>query len=513
MTRPSDSGLRDVDASDEVPGARDDHAGVTSRAPSLGRDASMVTAVRMFGSLSSGVLVIILGRLLGPSEYGLYSLALAMAVAAEAISDQGIPAATNRFVSEAYPDVARMRGLFLRGLRAKTVVVGLVALAVFAVAGPIARLMGAPHAVTLMRAAALTVLVQDLYTFLVPSFIAVRRTLGSAAIALTKAAVEFAVAIVLVLAGLGALGGILGNAAGYTLADTVGVGLLLVVYLRAGHGRADHGAVSTRRLLAYGRQVWVAEVIWAGFGFVDQFFLQAYKGSAAVGVYAVAWRMIVPLQHVAIAFSLALSSRLATLSHEQRSATFERGFRALAAFYAGGGVLCLVLAGPAMRTLFGARYAEAGAVFAALVPMTVMMAFGPILSSSLNVLGAARERKWVTSASLATNVVGDILLIPRMGVVGPAVASDAAYAVLVVGHIILCRRVLTFSMMRVTRSALIGTLAGGVGAVGTVAALVSPIHPPIARVAMAAMLGLMSMIVSLVLMREWDRDLLRMLRR
>jgi O-antigen/teichoic acid export membrane protein len=472
----------------------------------------MVAAVRIFGSVSTGLLVIVLGRLLGPAQYGLYSLALATAVAAVSIADQGIPAATKRFIAETYPDTARMRGTFLRGLAAKTRVVAVVAVIVFVLAGPLADALSAPSAATLMRIGAVTVLAQDIYAFLAASFIAVRRTIGSATIAITKATVEFVTAVVLVLAGAGAAGGMIGNATGYLIADTAGIVLLVRVIFVGGDADRNARPASRKEIRAYGRQVWVAEVIFAGFGFVDQFFLQGFLGATAVGIYAVAWRMIVPLQHFGIAFSLTLNSRLSTLTTGERSITFERGVRGLVAFYAGGGVLCLVIAQPAMRTLFGANFSESGTVFAALAPLVVMTGVGPMLADTLNVLGRARDRKWVTAATITVNIVGDLLLIPLFGVVGPALASDAAYVVFVFGHFVLCRRVVAYDPARVVRSALLGVVAGLGGAALILLVLAAPLHPELVRVGAAAVIGLAGMLAGLVVLREWDRGLLAILR-
>ena len=114
------------------------------------------------------------------------------------------------------------------------------------------------------------------------------------------------------------------------------------------------------------------------------------------------------------------------------------------------------------------------------------------MSISATYLGEARRRIPVVLAADATNVLVDLILLPRVGVVGAAVGTDLGFLLYVPAHLLICRRRLGFSLrplvlttLRVLTAAAamsavfaaLGTevtlTRGVVGAVGGVAAFVA----------------------------------------
>src|SRR5262249_21364575 len=90
----------------------------------------------------------------------------------------------------------------------------------------------------------------------------------------------------------------------------------------------------------------------------------------------------------------------------------------------------LALVSPlAIPPLFGARFASSVPVIWWILPGTVALALGKVAASDL----AGRRKTYYTSIfgilSLVITALLDILLIPRMGIAGAALASSVAYTI------------------------------------------------------------------------------------
>jgi peptidoglycan biosynthesis protein MviN/MurJ (putative lipid II flippase) len=94
------------------------------------------------------------------------------------------------------------------------------------------------------------------------------------------------------------------------------------------------------------------------------------------------------------------------------------------------------------------------------------MGFGALVSVSANYLGEARRRVPVAIATLVINCAIDLVLVPRIGVVGGAWGTDAAFAVYVPAHLWICQRALGLDLrpaaVTFARTALAGTALTGV---------------------------------------------------
>jgi len=87
--------------------------------------------------------------------------------------------------------------------------------------------------------------------------------------------------------------------------------------------------------------------------------------------------------------------------------------------------------------------------------------FGPLVSISANYLGKARWRVPVAIITLAINVTLDLILVPKIGVIGGAVGTDAAYALYAPAHLFICQRALQLDLRPALWTLLRATLAGG----------------------------------------------------
>jgi peptidoglycan biosynthesis protein MviN/MurJ (putative lipid II flippase) len=66
----------------------------------------------------------------------------------------------------------------------------------------------------------------------------------------------------------------------------------------------------------------------------------------------------------------------------------------------------------------------------------------------------------VAIVTVILNLVLDLLLVPRIGVIGGAIGTDAAYALYAPAHLIICQRILHLDLRPVARTFLRVLLAG-----------------------------------------------------
>jgi len=132
----------------------------------------------------------------------------------------------------------------------------------------------------------------------------------------------------------------------------------------------------------------------------------------------------------------------------------------------------LVWARPIVDLLLGSSYGKSAEVLQILTPYVFLMGISPLVSLAANYLGIATLRIPIVLSTVAVNVVIDIALIPRIGIIGGAIGTDIAYTFYVVGHLWICKTALGLSLrpiaivlLRATIAA--GAMAGVLFAIGT----------------------------------------------
>jgi O-antigen/teichoic acid export membrane protein len=106
----------------------------------------------------------------------------------------------------------------------------------------------------------------------------------------------------------------------------------------------------------------------------------------------------------------------------------------------------VVWAGPLVDLALGPGYGESAEVLRALAPFVFLSAIGTFITVAVNYLGEARRRVPLAIATVALNAALDVVLLPWVGVIGAAVATDIAFLVYVAGHMWICKRLLDLEL-------------------------------------------------------------------
>ena len=191
-----------------------------------------------------------------------------------------------------------------------------------------------------------------------------------------------------------------------------------------GFGRPDLGLLM--ETLRYGVRAWLGGLAHLLNARVDQVVLGLLASQAALGTYAVAVNASEILFYLPSAVSTALLPVVARSSGAARVESTLRVFRlVMLVTLAAVGIAAAV--GPVLVPLvFGAVYAGSVGPFLWLLPSAIGFVASAVFSSALLASGAPGLSSLGPVTSLAVGISLDLLLIPRLGATGAAMAASAA---------------------------------------------------------------------------------------
>jgi O-antigen/teichoic acid export membrane protein len=429
-------------------------------AESVARNTGFAFAVRITSSVFTAALTFFLVRALDPVGYGLFGLAAAIGALVSLPADFGISQSAARFIAEKRGDRVATARVITTALRVKLGITGAWSVLLFAVAGLIAAAYGNADLTWVLRGIAVAIFAESLMVLLTFAFVAQGKTSLTLGIALTESSVETGASIALVLLGAGAAGAAFGRAIGYMTGFACAVVLTIRLLGRPVIRRVPPGEPSARKILRYGGALLVVDSAYALFNAIDVLIIGAFLTAGAVGLFSAPMRLLALLWLPAAAISTAVSPRMADgFATERDVGTLVRALSYIALFQVALIPPLLVWADPIVELTLGSNYDGSVNVLRALTPFAFLAGFGVIFSVTANYLGQAGRRVPIAISTVAINIVVDLILIPRVGIVGGAIGTDLAYFVYVPAHFWICWRILRFPLRPIARAVLRASVA------------------------------------------------------
>ena len=161
---------------------------------------------------------------------------------------------------------------------------------------------------------------------------------------------------------------------------------------------------------------------------VDAFVVNAVLGVRATGVYSVTSGLAETLWYVPNALGTVMFSRAVGSAGDAArvAAVLTRTTVAVAAVTA---VPAFVFGPRLVRLVYGREFADAGVALRFILPGIVAYSVVAVLSRFVVGRGRPGTSTLIMGAGLAVNIVANLLLVPRVGIVGAAVASSISYAI------------------------------------------------------------------------------------
>jgi O-antigen/teichoic acid export membrane protein len=397
-----------------------------ARRPDLAGLAAWTTLAQLVLPLTSLISGPILARVLGPGGRGVYAAVLSPLLVLSFLAQVGLPDATTYAVARLR--IPRGHALVITGRL--TLVYGLVASALLIIFAP-ALLEKTPQAVTLMRLIALTL---PLLMFL---NLLRQATAGSADFRwrnIERVVMSLVRLIGLVL--LAILGWLTAASAVWVtvVSSLIGLPLLLVALfgwnVRAGmhedvQTRAERPHL-TRELAKYGFRGWAGTFAYLVNWRLDQAVMVVLVSSNQLGYYAVAVSLaelpqtaFLQLKNILFAESAARDSMI----------LIARASRILIATTSVLSVLGMLASPIIVPLMFGRKFEPAVLMAQILLAGTIPFLVDAVLGAGLLSLGSPGRRSVGQLVAAVITVAGLFILCPRIGAVGAAWTSLAAYTI------------------------------------------------------------------------------------
>lgn len=404
---------------------------------SLVRGATWSLLANVSQAAMKVVATVLLARVLGPADMGVMLVVLSMVALMSIFTDLGLSAAMARRLSEAPTEAAGTIAMAVRLLLPVLLVVGLI---VFAYADGLSALLGLQtvgNGTLSYRTLLVALLISGVaFKFVSKAFEGLRRVDLSGRITVLIGWAPWAAAIALASlvapTGVVALHGKLVGEALWVVALTVA----LVALVRRSIDQMPRG-ISAVGLIRYALPMVITTAgvyVYTQSGvLVVQYFLD----SSAVGLYGTAVRLIEVLHVPAAALGAAVAAtfvHLRSVRPERSRDLYEVTVRLLLIAYLPIGVGLWLVADPLVVFVFGAPYEASALIVKWYVPFLIFKALSAPASLALVYLGfAGRRALWVVLSALA-NVILMLILVPRVGIVGAALAAQLTYVPLAVWY-------------------------------------------------------------------------------
>jgi O-antigen/teichoic acid export membrane protein len=249
-----------------------------------------------------------------------------------------------------------------------------------------------------------------------------------------------------------------------------GVVMTIMLFGRGWLGFAERG--HSRRLARYAGALFVVTVAFTLFEQVDVLLIGAIISTTAVGVFEAPMRLTTFLAYGGQALALGVAPRLSRGGGGPDLGAFNAANRYLIVLQGALLAPILVWTQPIVDLALGSGYQGSVSVLRALAPFVFLSGIGTFITIAVNYVGEARRRVILAVTTVAINAAIDLVLLPRIGVVGGAVGTDVAYSLYIAGHFWICKQVLGVRLTPILVTfvrcmAAAAAMAGAMALVGT----------------------------------------------
>ena len=390
----------------------------------LARGGGLNLVSALFSQAALFLVILLLGRWLGRSAVGVYGQALAFFSLLGLVSLSGFRAGLTRFVAlhRADGDLGALRGTIRVGVGLSSLSAVVFGVLLFLLAPWLAGVFDDPRLQEPLRFIAVALPASaftDAALSVTQGFKTMRYFAGIGL--LVEPGIRIALTAALAGIGLGLRGAMIALLVSNVVAAVLAGRALLKLVGR----RTERPRYNMRELFSFSAVSWMASLAATGLIWADTLILGIYRPSSDVGVYQVATRLVLLATLAMSPINSAFAPRIADLYRRQDFESLRRCYTAatgwifrisLPAF------VVLVVFPHEMLHLFGRGF-EVGAA------VTVVLAVGKLTDAAtgpcglmLNMSGRVALNMADNVAVLVSNVMLNIYLIPRHGIVGAAVA-------------------------------------------------------------------------------------------
>lgn len=172
----------------------------------------------------------------------------------------------------------------------------------------------------------------------------------------------------------------------------------------------------------------------------DLFLISYFLDFKSVGIYAISVLLMERLWIIPGTVSSVLYARIANLTnHTDRNNTTSISTRIILPLMVMATGILVICADPLIPWIFGNEYIESIDPLLYLVPGILFGAISKTISNDFSGRGQAHINIYVSVFTVIINIVGNIILIPKLGIAGAAISTSISYSFnAIVKSIIFC---------------------------------------------------------------------------
>jgi O-antigen/teichoic acid export membrane protein len=173
----------------------------------------------------------------------------------------------------------------------------------------------------------------------------------------------------------------------------------------------------------------------------DLIMIALFVNSAAVGVYAISVSIAEQLWFLSRAVSVVLFPKISSLrSEEERNKLTSMVGRCVLALSIVGGIAFYFISGWFITLMFGADYAVGALSLQLLLPGIIVGSLERIISNDISGRGKPEIVMYVSFVTVTCNLLLNLLLVPRFGMIGASIATSTTYTLSSVIYMIVFKR-------------------------------------------------------------------------
>ncbi len=387
----------------------------------------------VLSTVISSVGTVIIARVLGADNYGLYYIAFTVPNLLSVLRDFGINTAMIRYSAQynSENDVAKIKRVFVAGLIFEVAMGLLLSLVAFAFSGVLAVGFHRPSMVPLIQVSSLIILTGALTNAASAAFTGMEIMHLNSIVLVVQSLVKTGLIVGLVLLGFGTLGAVTGFTLGTMVAGVTGALLMWVMYrsLPKPVGGKLEVLATTKIMIKYGLPASAGTILSAFLGQLYNYILAVFViNNAVIGNYNLALLFVVLITFFATPVTTMMFPAFSKLDYtkdkETLKSVFQYSVKYAAIIVVPVTTLVMALSQPAISTLFQDRYAQAPFFLVLLSVSYLYAAFGSLSTGNL-IIGQGYAG-YSMKLSVLTAVIGlplSFLLIFKFGVTGLIVTN------------------------------------------------------------------------------------------
>jgi len=386
----------------------------------------------------SAIVVVIIARLLGPDNYGIYALCLTIPSLAVAVTDLGLSSTLTRYSARLTaegrePELATM----LRSVFISSLLLAVLALIVVLLLSDELAAFGLrrPGISEYVRLASFLIVFQVIFTATSSALIGLGRMANASLMMTVQSASKAIASPTLVLLGFSVVGAILGHITGFVVAASLGLVLLFAKHYRNLSTRSKGSSIgyveSMRVAVKYGLPLYLGALLTTLLIQYQNLVLAHNVPDFEIGNFNAAVNFTALLSLVAYPIATALFPAFSKINPHSESNDLKRMFQISVKY---GSLLLIpasmivaLLSKDLVSTIYGPSYGSAPLYLSIYVGIFLLSGFGYlILGPMFNGIGETKQTLKIAIVTAALFLPAAPIMAQAYGVVGLVVAFIAS---------------------------------------------------------------------------------------